>query len=694
MGLLAPWLVAGFAFIAVPWLIHRHRRPPRNPTPFSSLMFVPEAPPVTRAKKQIENPWLMALRMFLLALLALAFARPFDRVLATPDQEAWAASYHVVLVDVSASMAATKTLESRNNKLRDVLGNLAASDGVAVVAFDQQPRVIVPFPESSDGPVSRPGTANILENLPAPAGGTDIRAALERAVAMLQDTAAGEGESVRRTVHLISDLQRSGWDGDAASYELPGAISIELHTLDASPGENLSVDEMALVPSPETGLVVRARVRNYSPEPVRTSYAIVLDGARAEEQPLALPAAGSRMITWRAEVDSATPHTIAVVLTGEDALASDNARYVVYEPEPTRDIGLLVASQNAGSPDAERFLDAAVAESQPLPWRLRLLDADALTSETAPDVLVVLGGFLQEADVPLLEAFVSGGGHALLIPGTQGFGPAATAALLSPGGIAVAGRRAESETAVPYATFAWIDYDHPVFQNFREAAFSDFSMVRFQDFYTLDLSEEAGVLARLEGDQVGQDYPGLVTSGVGEGRLLVWAFPLDPAWTNLTRTRRFVPLLHESIELLLPPLPPARTWTTATSVPPPADWEPGAVILPGLSETVDAETAAERLLRVGNPGFLQWQGSDSVVTEAVNAPVAESDLARFKPDELLLRAGAPAIPEDGATAVASEGGQNIVHWEYGYAILAVLLVGYLLETGIAFWMGHQRGKES
>jgi hypothetical protein len=103
MGLLMPILLGGLALAGIPWIIHRIRKPTNNPTPFSSLMFLPESVPPVRHKKQIEHPWLMLLRMIILGLLALAFARPYvlSPVVATSDDET--ERRHVLLVDTSLS---------------------------------------------------------------------------------------------------------------------------------------------------------------------------------------------------------------------------------------------------------------------------------------------------------------------------------------------------------------------------------------------------------------------------------------------------------------------------------------------------------------------------------------------------------------------------------------------------------------
>ena len=161
------------------------------------------------------------------------------------------------------------------------------------------------------------------------------------------------------------------------------------------------------------------------------------------------------------------------------------------------------------------------------------------------------------------------------------------------------------------------------------------------------------------------------------------------------RTRRFIPLLHESIALLLPELPAPRSWYTG-DVPRLAEGAAdgvSAVLYPDTDGWLETET----MTRLLHSGFLQWADGDGDVqsVEGVNLARRESDLSRFEEAAFRLRVtreGKSPSEEEGVVALSPE--QDVVHWEYGYPILALLLVGYLLESGIALWLAQQRSGES
>ena len=76
MLFLNPWLLAGLAGVAIPILIHLVRRQAAKPIDWGAMRFLFDTVAVRRRKMEWED-LLMAARCLLLALLALALARPF-----------------------------------------------------------------------------------------------------------------------------------------------------------------------------------------------------------------------------------------------------------------------------------------------------------------------------------------------------------------------------------------------------------------------------------------------------------------------------------------------------------------------------------------------------------------------------------------------------------------------------------------
>ena len=103
MTLLAPAFLLGLFAIGVPLWLHRLSSENPNRQPFSSVMFLEPGEPRRVLAKKLQYLLLLALRIGILLLLALAFARP---ALLGGAQTflGETASLQVVVMDLSASL--------------------------------------------------------------------------------------------------------------------------------------------------------------------------------------------------------------------------------------------------------------------------------------------------------------------------------------------------------------------------------------------------------------------------------------------------------------------------------------------------------------------------------------------------------------------------------------------------------------
>ena len=77
MGFLAPWFLAGALAVGLPLWLHLLQQHKTTPLPFSSLMFFEKRTQSSIKHRRLKYLLLLALRIALLILLALAFANPF-----------------------------------------------------------------------------------------------------------------------------------------------------------------------------------------------------------------------------------------------------------------------------------------------------------------------------------------------------------------------------------------------------------------------------------------------------------------------------------------------------------------------------------------------------------------------------------------------------------------------------------------
>jgi hypothetical protein len=566
---------------------------------------------------------------------------------------------------------------------------------MGVVTFQESAQVLAPL-DTAAGASSR-RAAEALDSITPTFGATNYLAALKTAEQMLLPTdeppvAKGEVEQ-ERIIHLVSDLQRTGLPDELGRESLARGLSLQLVPVPPVASGNAAVDAVVLAARAPNTLIARVRLRNYGSERIEGHVECWLNGAQAASQPVSLQAESGVNVSLSAEADLTQPAQVELRLIVADGLGEDNAFRAVYTPDPVRDIGVVI------DPSADRsqpipFLEAALAESQPVPWRWVPIEPAGLAAVTAP-VLVLPGLSAPPAEaITQLAAYVEGGGRLLMVPSNQGFSPALADALLRPAGVEVAAPRYESLDPSRYALLSWIDFSDPAFQAFRSSAYSDFSMLHFHNYFPMRVARESAVriAARLQGeDEIAPD-PAMVAFDRGAGRVVVWAFPLDSEWTNITRTRRFVPLLHETVALLLPPLPTLRSHPASTAVSAPPALAAAGLYLraPGDNE-VKSFDGYPNLERGFQPGFLQWQSEATgtpVLVEAVNIQTAESDLHAMSPEEFLLRLGAAPTSSATEAPASAPTEPGIARREYGYPVLVLLVIACLLETVVATWPGR------
>src|SRR6478609_9023234 len=145
MGVLAPLYLAGLAALSLPLIFHLVRRTPRGRQEFSSLMFLLPSPPRLTRRSRLDQIVLLLMRLAALALLALAFARPFLREAATLSLDDLQARRVAILVDTSASMRRGDLWTQAMAQVEKELSDLGRHDEIALFTFGHHLQTAVGF---------------------------------------------------------------------------------------------------------------------------------------------------------------------------------------------------------------------------------------------------------------------------------------------------------------------------------------------------------------------------------------------------------------------------------------------------------------------------------------------------------------------------------------------------------------------
>lgn len=703
MGLsfLAPLFAIGMGLLAAPYLIHQIRRPDREPMKFSSLLFIPDVKKEVIERKRIEHILLLLMRMMVLALLALAFARPYWASPAASEFSGESAR-HLILLDNSYSMAAGNGFERARDAANDIVNDLADDDLVGVMLFGangQMARPIAPKNESDSTTA-----ASAIETATLSSEKTNYLGALEAAYRQAMTTINAEDELRPRVVfHIISDFQRNGMPDGSSSWKAPSFVEMNLVSV-AEDVKNAGLTNVGVRKYPNGDLRVVTKVQNWTDE-VLVDYPVVLYGAddRTIENRVTIQPNNGRRTSFRISREEASAFEGKALLGSiriqDDDLATDNIRYFSWSPARKQSVVLVGIEREGMRWPAVRLMEQALANRDEMPWVRTTVAPDELSlhlrSLTEPPSVIILSDYLQLDDVVVsdLRQYVSMGGALLLCAsGSEGWSES-TRALLADTNLEGGGLKYAKPRSSRYSMMSWVDLEHDIFARFQGSQYNDFSSLRLFNFVSLDIpaeQESTRVIARLD-----DDSPVMVETSLGAGQLIVWPFSLQLDWTNFPKTNRFVPVLHETL-YYLNSLDDSSTATEigARVSPTWLSWnEEGKseLLLPGIDDvqTVDrgealAETSTPTLAQ---PGHLQQRPAGSTEWEsvvAVNVDGSEGDDTPVTEAEFLLKLATRPIVSDNGEAVGVVGTEidtsgRIIDEEYGRLALAGLLLLLLTE---------------
>ncbi len=293
LSFLFPAFLAGLAALAVPVLIHLSRRQSEQVREFPSLMFLRRFPQQTEKRRRLRDVLLLALRCAALTILVAAFARPFlDRPIASPAAQTGSREV-VVLLDRSASMAYGDRWARAVAAAGEAIDGLGADDRASLLAFDDGAELLTRA--SPDGAVLR----GALESLQPTDARSRFSGGLKLAESVLLSSAAP-----RRELVIVSDFQRTGWDGDegAAGIHLPPGTRVTPVSVGGGATSNVAVTGVEFARESLSGrerVVATTRLVNQGDTPLAgLPVSLELEGRELETRSVDLPAGGPATVSF------------------------------------------------------------------------------------------------------------------------------------------------------------------------------------------------------------------------------------------------------------------------------------------------------------------------------------------------------------------------------------------------------------
>jgi Mg-chelatase subunit ChlD len=590
-------------------------------------MFLRRIPYQSVRRRRIRDWALLAMRLTALALIVLAFARPFfkrDSLAAATQQGAREA---VILVDTSYSMEYGDRWTRARAAARDAIGGLSAGDRGSLVFFSSGAEVAVR--SSADRGRLEAGLATAATG----PGSTRFAPALKLAASLLAESALP-----RREIVLISDFQRRGWEQTPGRDDVKLPERTVLTPVNVASGEtsNLAVTPVSLQRSRfenHDRIAVTAGLVNHSAKAVSgVQLSLEVDGNAIQSLPASAAPGGSTSVTF-APFTVASRNTRASVRLPDDALKRDNVFHFVVSPsEPVR----VFVIGRAGAERQSLYLARALSIGETPRVELVTRTAMSFSDADARQAGVVILNDIQTPDelADRLARFVREGGGLLIATGPQATWPARLADVVPalPGDLV-------DRTATTPSRLGALEYSHPVFELFRAPRSGDFSAARFYGYRAT--GQAAGqVLARFD-----DGVPALLERKTGAGRVLMWTSSLDLDWSDMPVKPVFLPFVHTLTKYLADYAEAPASLTVGQVIPAPrrgagrgtAANRGGTIAIAPSGTRVSVETE-DGALELHEQGFYdvrtQGAGSDSATALAANVDLTESDLSPLDAREL------------------------------------------------------------
>ena len=645
MGLVAPLFLLGALAIALPIWLHRLQTQSSDRRPFSSAMLLETTEERVHLQKKLKYLLLLALRIAMLLLIVLAFAKPY-LTRAPAALTASAAGTHLILVDTSVSMHRAGVFDQ--------------ALAVARQAVDQAPTGALLQVLSGDD------TLHIGSELSAIAA--DHRAAISRltvsalrldygaAMAAVDRLAGSLSPPV--TLHVISDFQASAMPVRFADV-VPSAVSeLMPHVVGTGAPFNWSVEFIR-----ETADGLDVGLLGFGDRERVADVELLLNGEVIETRGLA--ETGPVVLRFSELQYAEGDNRIQIRINTDDDLALDNESFHVVQNEPPSPVPLITLN-SGGLPVT--YLSAALEADSTQSYSVQPMvigDFDARVLARHRWVLIDDIGSIDEQLGESLTGYLQNGGSVLAFAGPR------AASLTS---VPLTGHQLSAATveiaANEFLSPGQVDTGHPV-------------LARTEGWHTVNVSrnlaieEQAAdqVLIRLENNE-----PFLIERKIGAGRLLLFLNGLDNRWNDLPVRPVFVSFMVEAAGYLSGINQVSKTHTAGASLPLSLIGSvSGQVVDPDGNTVLSlADTTRAQQIKLDKPGFYEVYTPEGSTLVAANVDPRESELSKIS-QQLLDRWQDATVRTDrigdGQSAIVEAAPLELWHW-----LLLFLALVFIAES--------------
>ena len=643
------FLAAGAVAASLPLIIHLLNRERARRLVFSTIRFIKMSHQANVQRHRLKQLLLLLMRILILALLGLAFARPFFANTPATTGATGGVRNIVIILDTSYSMGYLDTFGQAKKAVIELADDLQPSDTSALIFTSNRAKVVKPLDAEHRRIQSAVMGAQLTNHT------TDYLDAIQSA-----DEQLGEAEIGVKQIYFVSDLQRIGWESFVDTDKLSPDVEIAFVNVSAEEPSNLAITGVSVpqvVLNEQTPAQVVVRVQNFGEQAVEAlPVQLFVDGNNVGTTTLDIEPNDVMDAVFPVRFKTEKIHTGYAVLP-DDHLEIDNRRY--FRLQSLKSIKVHCVNGEPGRRDYESetfFLETALQPgNQIVPIDLTQSHQLPNASEISKYDVIILANVekLTGAEAQSLRTFVGDGGGLIITAGDRmdldayrsalgaGEEPLMPCNFVQPVGDALNHDR--------FSVLATLDYDHPIFHPFKDPNHGDFGKGRFYRYIQAVPLTGSMVLANFD-----DGSPALFEKVYGTGRVLCFTSTIDREWTDLPIHGVYLPFLYETIKYL--------ALKQTDEKPDYRIGDPvelgGYQLAPGMEVAIFNPVGEETRTEINESGGVFYDATEhpgiySVHISGkqpryfvVNPDTVESDLATRDPEELtsMLTGGTETIP--------------------------------------------------
>lgn len=579
MGFLNPLMLLGLAAISIPVIIHLLNRRKFQRVVWAAMRFLKVSVEQNQRRIHLEDIVLLILRCLLVALIALALARPTIKSEARGMLSAKTTS--VLILDNSYSMSLSDGVSDMFTRARkvaeEIISKMEPGSSCALFLASDIVKPLVPEPTYD---------VNLLRKTLAEATisgrSSDLLPSLKQAIQLLRSESA-----IRKEIHLVTDGQYLAWKNFKEIQNLLSEakrenIQATIIIVGAQEERNLGISRFSIA----SGL---ASVN----QPIRFEVQITNFGAKEEkdvkvnisvdENPPcdeaiidSIPSGSSKTVSLFAKFYSDDFHSVTAKIVG-DRLPADDMRAVVVRT--VKEVRALLIDGNPGAEPREGqafFLKYALQPVSPSEAQQYFLKPTVITTKDLTnvkfddfDVVFLLDVVqLSEPTLAALEFFVKRGGGLVVFPGPQTTRSFYNDVLFNKFKLLpamIGDLKGSPEKQENFFNFQENNYTHPIVEIWNDPASGTLASARFYAAYDLIIPDTKNYPANRSVSTItntvydlpkiilnySDGKPAIVEKSLGFGRIVLMSSTANTLWNDLPVRPAYVPLMHRIVGAIM-----------------------------------------------------------------------------------------------------------------------------------------------